>query len=120
MTLVRCKIARVNTVGSLIVDLSELGLRSNMTVMVHCSLKQVGRTEGGPIAVIRTLMDAIKPEGTLVMPAESPQMSNREHASVFDPQSTPTTMGVVAEAFRTYPGTLRSHHPRNLVIASPR
>ena len=44
-----------------------------MIVMVHCSLTQVGWTEGGPIAVIRALMDAIKPEGTLVMPAESPR-----------------------------------------------
>ena len=45
--------------------------------MVHCSLKQVGWTEGGPIAVIRALMDAIKPEGTLVMPAESPRFCER-------------------------------------------
>ena len=89
-----------------------------MTVMVHCSLKQVGWTEGGPIAVIRALMDAIKPEGTLVMPAESPQMSDREHPSVFDPQTTPTTMGVVAEAFRTYPRTLRSRHPLVSVCAN--
>jgi aminoglycoside 3-N-acetyltransferase len=99
-------------------DLTKLGLRSNTTVMVHCSLKQVGWTYGGPVAVIRALMDTITPEGTLVMPAESPPMSSREHASVFDPDTTPTTMGVVAEAFRTYPGTLRSRHPLVSVCAN--
>lgn len=108
----------MNTVSSLIADLSALGLRSNMTVMVHCSLKQVGWTEGGPLAVIQALLETIQPGGTLVMPAESPQMSDREHPAVFDPQTTPTTMGAVAGAFRTYSGTLRSHHPLVSVCAS--
>ena len=90
---------------------------------------------GGPVTVIRTLLDVIGPQGTLVMPAESPQMSDpagwyddrvkpewfdtiREHLPVFDPETTPTTMGAIAEAFRTYPGTRRSNHPLVSVCAN--
>lgn len=41
----------------------------------------------------------------------------RESLPLFDPRTTPTTMGVIAEAFRTWPGTLRSNHPLESVCA---
>ena len=126
---------RINTLPSLVADLVELGVRPHATVMVHSSLRQIGWTVGGPITVIRALLEVIGPEGTLVMPAESPQMSDpadwdddrvkpewfdtiREHLPVFDPETTPTTMGAIAEAFRTYPGTRRSYHPLVSVCAN--
>jgi aminoglycoside 3-N-acetyltransferase len=110
-------------------------MRSNMTVMVHSSLSQVGWTVGGPVTVIRALLKVLEPHGTLVMPAESPTMSDpanwhddrvkpewhdtiREHLPVFDPLTTPTTMGAIPEAFRTYPGTRRSRHPLVSVSAN--
>ena len=61
-----------NTPISLIQDLSDLGLRPGMTVMVHSSLGRVGWTVGGPDTVIRALIEVLGHEGTLVMPAESP------------------------------------------------
>ena len=126
---------QINTLPSLVDDLVELGVRPRVTVMVHSSLRQIGWTVGGPVTVIRALLDVIGPEGTLVMPAESPQMSDpadwdddrvkpewfdtiREHLPVFDPETTPTTMGAIAEAFRTYPGTRRSYHPLVSVCAN--
>lgn len=125
----------INTLPSLVRDLVELGVRPRTIVMVHSSLRQVGWTVGGPVTVIRALLEVLGPEGTLVMPAESPQMSDpadwnddrvrpewhdiiREHLPVFDPQTTPTTMGAIAEAFRTYPGTRRSNHPLVSVCAN--
>ncbi|MCH9695644.1 MAG: AAC(3) family N-acetyltransferase [Gammaproteobacteria bacterium] len=124
-----------NTTQSLTGDLSHLGLRQGMTVMVHSSLRKIGWTVGGPVAVVRALLDALGPEGTLVMPAESPYVSDpsdwddqrvkaewhdaiREYLPVFDPQTTPTTMGAIAESFRTYPGTSRSDHPMVSVCAN--
>src|SRR6267154_2024459 len=106
-----------------------------MTVMIHSSLGQVGWTVGGPVTVIRALRDAIETTGTLVMPAESPQVSDpstwnddrvksewydtiREYLPVFDSRTTPTTLGVMPEAFRTFPGTLRSNHPLVSVCAN--
>jgi aminoglycoside 3-N-acetyltransferase len=105
--------------------------------MVHSSLGRVGWTVGGPTTVIRALLEALGPEGTLVMPAESPSISDpsewgddrvkkewhdtiRAHLPVFDPLTTPTTMGAIPEAFRTFPGTVRSNHPLVSVCANGR
>ncbi|HZF16843.1 MAG TPA: AAC(3) family N-acetyltransferase [Steroidobacteraceae bacterium] len=104
---------------SLARDFAELGVASGMTVMVHASLGKVGWTEGGPIAVIRALLESLGPQGTLVMPAESPAQSDPQQP-IFDPRTTPTTMGAIAEAFRSFPGTLRSHHPLVSVCANGR
>jgi len=124
-----------NTQSSLCRELKELGLSAGMTVMVHSSLGRVGWTVGGPVTVIRALLEAIGTTGTLVMPAESPQVCDpgtwddprirpewyatiREHLPVFDARTTPTSMGAIAEAFRTFPGTLRSNHPLVSVCAN--
>jgi aminoglycoside 3-N-acetyltransferase len=124
-----------NTVDSLCRDLSAIGLAPRATVMVHSSLGKVGWTVGGPISVIRALREVIGPKGTLVMPAESPEVSDpsswgddrvkaewhetiRQHLPVFDPLTTPTAMGAIPEAFRNYPETLRSNHPMVSVCAN--
>lgn len=105
--------------------------------MVHSSLGKIGWTVGGPVSVIRALLEVLGPDGTLVMPAESPYVSDpstwndnrvkdewhetiREHLPVFDPLTTPTTLGAIPEAFRTYPGTRRSSHPMVSVCANGR
>lgn len=124
-----------NTRDSLVQDFAALGVRPGMTVMVHSSLGKVGWTVGGPVTVIRALLQVLEPDGTLVMPAESPQVSDpagwsdknvepewhdtiRRHLPVFDPLTTPTAMGAIPEAFRTFPGTLRSNHPLVSVCAN--
>jgi aminoglycoside 3-N-acetyltransferase len=126
-----------NTFESLRRELSDLGLRPGMTIMVHSSLGKVGWTVGGPVTFVRAVLDVLGPAGTLVMPAESPNVSDpstwnddrvkvewhdtiRAHLPVFDPLTTPTTMGAIPEAFRTFPGTLRSNHPVVSVCANGR
>jgi aminoglycoside 3-N-acetyltransferase len=123
-----------NTFDSLRRELTDLGLEPGLTVMVHSSLKRVGWTVGGPVTVVRAMRDVLGPTGTLVMPAESPMVSDpstwtdprvkvewhdtiRAHQPVFDPLTTPTTMGAIAEAFRAFPGTMRSSHPLVSVCA---
>jgi aminoglycoside N3'-acetyltransferase len=83
----------VNTAASLIADLAALGLQRGMMVMVHSSLSRVGWTEGGPLTVIQALLEVLGRNGTLVMPAESPQLSDPNSQDLFDPQTTSTTMG---------------------------
>ena len=126
-----------NTQASLRDDLSALGLKPGMTVMVHSALGQIGWTVGGPVTVIRALREVLGEAGTLVMPAETPQLADpatwddprvkpewhdviREHLPLFDPATTPTSMGAIPEAFRSFPGTLRSHHPTVSVCANGR
>jgi len=55
-----------------------------MIVMVHSSLGRVGWTEGGPIAVIQALLEVLGPNGTLAMPAESPQLADPSGHDFFD------------------------------------
>ena len=68
--------SQANTPPSLVDDLVELGVRPGAVVMVHSSLREIGWTIGGPVTVIRALLEVLGSEGTLVMPAESPQMSD--------------------------------------------
>lgn len=103
--------------------------------MVHSALSRVGYTIGGPATLIRAFKLVLGDDGTLVMPCESPQLLDpsmnrdprakpewddivREHLPVFDPATTPTTLGAVPEAFRTWPGTRRSGHPLVSVCAN--
>lgn len=111
-------------------DLKSLGIAKGETLIVHVSLSSLGWVNGGPIALIQALMDSVTPMGTIVMPAHSGDMSEpsfwqnppvpqpwideiRETMPVYDPDLTPTRgIGRVAEAFRTFPGVIRSAHPQ--------
>ncbi len=117
------------TVESLTRDLCALGVRPGAVVLVHASLRALGWVCGGPVAVIGALEAVVGPSGTLVMPAHSGQLTDprdwrlppvpeawkpliRAAMPAYDPRSTPTRgVGVIAEAFRAWPGTVRSVHP---------
>lgn len=110
-------------------DLRRLGLAGGDTVLVHCSLAALGWVSGGAQTVILALQDVVTAAGTLVMPAQSGQLSDpaawsrpaipaawhdavRAGLPAYDPRTTPTrAMGAVAELFRTWPGAHRSAHP---------
>jgi len=118
-----------NTERTLLRDFQAIGLESGMTVLVHSSLSRIGWVCGGAHAVIETLLAAIGLTGTLVMPAQSADLSDpaswsdppvpktwhptiRATMPAYDPLKTPTRgMGTIAEQFRTWPGTRRSPHP---------
>ncbi len=108
---------------------TELGVRPGGVLMVHASLAGAGVRAAD---VRDALLDALGPDGTLVVPTFTPEnsftsrayktltaaMSESEEAvfraSVppFDPATTPCpTMGVLAECVRTTPGSVRSGHP---------
>ena len=79
---------RTNTTSSLIADFVSLGLQRDTIVMVHSSLSRIGWTQGGPATVIAALLEVLGPHGTLVMPAESPQLADPLSEAVFDPLTT--------------------------------
>ena len=119
--------------GRLRAELAGLGLRAGMTVLVHCSLRGVGRVEGGADALREALLDVVGEEhGTLVVPTQTRanSMTSQEFRAAvtdldeaefevylkglpgFDPAASPSEgMGALAEAVRTHSRAHRSPHP---------
>lgn len=93
-------------------DFSKLGLKAGMDVMVHSSMKAIGPVRGGAAAVVRALLKVIGPEGTLLAPS-----FNHFEAKVFNPRTTPTTNGAIAQAIWQRADALRSLHPSHAVAA---
>lgn len=105
------------------------GLAAGQTVLVHSSMSKLGWIVGGPVDVIRALLDVLTPTGTLMMPAHTGDNGDpaywrnppvpeawwpviRQHRPAYDPHVSPTrAMGAIAELFRTWPGVVRSDHP---------
>ncbi|MBP7776613.1 MAG: AAC(3) family N-acetyltransferase [Acidobacteria bacterium] len=107
-------------------DLGRLGVSAGDIVMVHASLRKIGPIDGGAHGVIAALDGALGPEGTWLMVLgadddwhwandlpEEDRADLLAEAEPFDPLLTPAEedMGVMAEVFRTTPGTLVSDHP---------
>ncbi|HEX3955519.1 MAG TPA: AAC(3) family N-acetyltransferase [Trebonia sp.] len=117
----------------LVADLRSLGLQPGQDLLIHCSLRQVGRVDGGAQTLLTAITEVAGPEATLVVPTQTTlnsltsgaflaataglnaQERTRYIAAMpgFDPVSTPSTgMGAFAEHLRTRPSALRSSHPQ--------
>ncbi|MGW1671735.1 AAC(3) family N-acetyltransferase [Streptomyces sp. NPDC002324] len=115
--------------------LAGIGVRPGGVLMVHSSLRGTGWS---PTEVRNALLDTLGPDGTLVVPAFTPEnsdtspahhrrtegMTDREKAEFrasmppFEPNATPCpTMGALAECVRTTPGAVRSAHPQTSFAA---
>ncbi len=120
---------RPNTVRSMKEQLAGLGIKRGEVILVHSSLSSIGWVCGGPQAVVTALLDSVGGGGTLVMPAHSGDWTDpsgwsnppvpedwvqtiRDNMPAFDKHITQTRgMGRIAEAFRSFPGTMRSDNP---------
>jgi len=118
-----------NTITTLKHDFEALGVKPGLVVLMHSSLSKIGWTVGGPVAVIKALMQTLTPEGTLIMPTfssdntEPSQWENppvpeswwntiRNNMPAFHPEITPTReMGIIVNTFRKWPNVIRSNHP---------
>lgn len=96
-------------------QLRTLGVERGGVLVVHTAFSKVRPVEGGPRGLIEALLEAIGPEGTLVMPS----MSDDDDRP-FDAASTPCLgVGIVAETFRQMPGVLRSQSPHAFAAIGP-
>ncbi|MGK5047765.1 AAC(3) family N-acetyltransferase [Janthinobacterium sp. GB4P2] len=110
------------TRAALAAGLARLGIVQGETLFIHSSLKSLGYVEGGALAVIRALQDAVGPQGTLLLPTYYlPGGTVRATCAmpdyVFDPRRHGTHMGRLPEAFLASAGVRRSIHPTHSVSA---
>ena len=95
-------------------DLTALGIRSGGVLLVHASLRSLGKVAGGAETVVRGLLRALQENGTLLMPALSYRYTT-VNTPVFDHQDTRSCVGALPEYFRTRANTTRSIHPTHSV-----
>ncbi|MEU9448454.1 AAC(3) family N-acetyltransferase [Streptomyces sp. NPDC048277] len=116
-------------------ELCALGVQPGETLLTHSSLSSLGWVNGGPVAVVQGLLDALGPDGTLVVPTQTGDLSDpavwrnppvpqewwaavRATMPSYDPRITPARgVGVIPETVRTWPGALRSGHPQTSFAA---
>ena len=115
-------------------QLLRLGVKSGDGVFVHTALGQIGHVIGGPRGLIEALIDAVGDRGLIGMPGFSRdaydpadlvdnKLSSQDRLRIksqvpgFDPQRSDVRQnGAVAEAFRNWPGVVRSNHPTSSVL----
>ncbi len=120
------------TRSRLAADLRRAGVRTGGVLMVHTPMSALGWVAGGSEAVVRALLDALGPEGTLV--AYASWQEHVYHASDWPPEHRHAYLaeppafdlltaeaardhGRIPERVRTWPGAERSAHPEASVVA---
>jgi len=103
-------------------------------VLINSSLSAVGWVCGGAPTIVRSLLDLLGPDGTVMAPAFSTDNRDpsrwrrpvpeewwpaiRAELPAFDPAVTPCAeLGRIAETIRTWPGARRSDHPQTSFAA---
>jgi aminoglycoside 3-N-acetyltransferase len=101
-------------------DLHEIGLASADAVLVHASIRSVGRVLGGPDTIIDAIRAVLGPEGTLLaytdwqLEEDALEIAElRDDIPPFDPERSRSCRdyGTWAELVRTVPGSRRSGNP---------
>src|SRR5262245_4192697 len=118
----------MHTKAQLLEQARQLGVTVGDSVMVHASLRAVGRMLGGPDVLIDALMEAVGPAGTMMMYVGCEQPFDDvgrgcltdeeeafilEHCPSFDPMTARASraFGALAELFRTRSGVICSGNP---------
>lgn len=115
------KEAEVLTKSDLIKGFISAGIEKGDSLFIHSSLKGLGYIENGAIDIINALQEVVGEEGTLVFPTYSISLSMFDTVNdpdfVFDPDSSPSTVGRITNVFREMPGVVRSLHPTHSIAA---
>jgi len=95
--------------------LNHIGLKKNDTIMIHSSLKKIGKIEGNAEGLIDTLKKYFT-DGLVIFPTHT-WATIKEDDMVFDCDNTPSCVGMLTEIARKTDGFIRSMHPTHSVCA---
>ena len=98
------------SVAELTAQLETLGIRKGDILLVHSSLRTLGKVEGGAAGVLEALKEVLGKDGTLVMPSfqSGSEYIFASRGICFDVKNTPAECGYLTEYFRQQEDTLRS------------
>ena len=123
---------RVVRRSELVRGIRAIGVREGAIVFVHTSMRALGWVVGGPETVVRAMLDAVGPDGTVAavaswcdIPLRLDEMSAerrrayREEMPGFDPDHSEANPGYgrLPERLRSWPGSVKSAHPDQRVVA---
>lgn len=109
-----------------------LGVVPGQVIMLHSSVKAVGRVMGGPNVILQALLDTLTPTGTLMMYAGWQDIPDflgdlpvedrtrfYENYPAFDAATARAVRenSILAEFLRTWPGARRSANPEASIVA---
>ena len=96
--------------------LKAVGLGAGDVAFVHSSLSSFGHVEGGARTVVQALLDVLGSDGTLAVPIFRDYFTGGP-GQVWDRDRSPSLMGQITEAARTWPGARRSPHAPHPIAA---
>jgi aminoglycoside 3-N-acetyltransferase len=103
--------------------MKKMGMKQGSVVFIHSAMTEFYNFSGTGEEFIAGIIDAIGPDGTLLMPAY-PKIKFAVSRDVNDPDSvdfdvneTPSAAGYLTEVFRRYPGVKRSINLQHSVCA---
>lgn len=101
------------TSEDLINTMKDMGMKRGSNVFIHSKWDEMYNYIGNEIDFINAILEVIGEEGTLIMPAFPLKRKNK----LFNVRTSVTSAGLLAEAFRKYPGVKRSENIQHSVCA---
>lgn len=99
----------------LVADIRVAGVAPGSILVLHSSMKSIGRVEEGPNAVINAFLEVLGCEGTLLVPTFT--YGEKHRNKPFDPETSESVTGLLTETFRKRSDAVRSVCPVHSVAA---
>lgn len=93
--------------------MKSMGMKRGSNVFIHSKWDEMYNYKGDELEFIKAILEVIGEEGTLIMPA-FPLIRKKKP---FNVRKSVTAAGLLAEAFRKYPGVKRSENIQHSVCA---
>lgn len=102
------------TINDLAEQITASGIERDDNVILHSSLRSVGRTEDGPSTVVNAILAAIGPRGNLMAPTFTYSLPAWK-GEPFNIKNSRARTGAIPDYIRQRPDAVRSFHPTHSV-----